>query len=276
MKNPDLLRSSKFPMWARFATICLMIGACLAACAPGGEDGTFSSVLAPLPAFPLEVVEVENGWAVEQKIIASESYFGHAAWEPTTSELYFIDQVSGELWALDASPEISRGPWGQKLVRIAALPSQPATTDDVLALSVQANRVHVLALGPAGDRLQVVRFDDQFFRWDTLLTHFDFPPVLVVDDLPFATTNPGGSMITAPDGSIIIGLGDGGESGKAQQPGEFAGHLLRFSPDGSIPADNPDPQSPIYASGLRNPTGLFLLPDGRIIVRDERPQGQEE
>jgi hypothetical protein len=47
------------------------------------------------------------------------------------------------------------------------------------------------------------------------------------------------------------------------------GTIQRYTPDGRIPADNPDPTSPVIATGLRNPYGLAVHPvDGSLFATD--------
>ena len=54
------------------------------------------------------------------------------------------------------------------------------------------------------------------------------------------------------------------------------GKILRLNPDGSIPADNPFPGSPVYAYGLRNPQGLAWQPGtGRLYATDNGPSSEK-
>lgn len=53
----------------------------------------------------------------------------------------------------------------------------------------------------------------------------------------------GGNLETTPDGNLFVSLGDGGPSGDPNRYGqdleELKGSILRLTPDGEIPADNP-------------------------------------
>ncbi|MFN0151348.1 MAG: PQQ-dependent sugar dehydrogenase [bacterium] len=73
-----------------------------------------------------------------------------------------------------------------------------------------------------------------------------------------------------PDGKLYIGVGDGFiDPGVAQDPNDLRGKVLRINPDGSIPADNPDPASRVFARGLRNPFGAAFRPGtGTLFVSD--------
>ena len=46
----------------------------------------------------------------------------------------------------------------------------------------------------------------------------------------------------------------------ARDPGQLPGSVLRYNIDGTIPADNPFPNSPVYAYGIRNGFGLAFHP----------------
>jgi glucose/arabinose dehydrogenase len=82
---------------------------------------------------------------------------------------------------------------------------------------------------------------------------------------PFSNHN-GGQLVFAPDGKLLIGMGDGGSGGDPQNHGQdrstLLGDLLRLDVDAgnpyAIPPDNPYAGSTqnrpeIWASGLRNP-----------------------
>ncbi len=83
-------------------------------------------------------------------------------------------------------------------------------------------------------------------------------------DQPYANHN-GGGMAFAPDGTLILGLGDGGSGGDPQGNGQSLqtrlGKLLRIDVDGgepyAIPPDNPFASQgglpEIWHYGLRNP-----------------------
>lgn len=57
------------------------------------------------------------------------------------------------------------------------------------------------------------------------------------------------------DGKLYVNVADGGEWEKAQDDNDLRGKILRMDLDGSIPWDNPNPGSFVYAKGFRNPFG---------------------
>ena len=79
---------------------------------------------------------------------------------------------------------------------------------------------------------------------------------------------PGGAMLTSGQRLLWIATGDQSLSGVAQIFNDPRGKLLRMQTDGSIPPDNPDPTSFIYARGLRDPRSILPRDDGEPIVAD--------
>lgn len=96
---------------------------------------------------------------------------------------------------------------------------------------------------------------------------------------PFSNHN-GGHVARAPDGTLYLGLGDGGAGGdpqgNAQDRSTLLGKLVRLDPDGAdvVPDDNPfvgvDGVRPeIFATGLRNPWRFAFDPDtGDLWIAD--------
>ncbi|WP_353185806.1 PQQ-dependent sugar dehydrogenase [Parapedobacter lycopersici] len=74
----------------------------------------------------------------------------------------------------------------------------------------------------------------------------------------------GARLVIAPDGMLMVATGDGAQHGNAQDVRVPHGKILRYRIDGSIPADNPIPGSPVWAWGLRNPQGLAYATDGQL------------
>jgi len=73
----------------------------------------------------------------------------------------------------------------------------------------------------------------------------------------------GGGMAFGADGKLYLAMGEQFNSSHSQDPSNPYGKLLRFNPDGSIPADNPWADDPlfhpaIFALGLRNPFRVCL------------------
>lgn len=76
-----------------------------------------------------------------------------------------------------------------------------------------------------------------------------------------ATSRISGVLGFAPDRTLLVALGDFLDADAAQDANVVYGKILRYNDDGSIPADNPQADSAVYALGFREPRGLAFDPD---------------
>lgn len=97
-------------------------------------------------------------------------------------------------------------------------------------------------------------------------------PEPVVTGIPHASIHNGGRIAFGPDGLLYVATGDAGVPELAQDPDSLAGKILRYTPDGGIPHDNPLEGSPVYALGLRNSQGLAWAGDGTFYATDFGPE----
>lgn len=93
----------------------------------------------------------------------------------------------------------------------------------------------------------------------------------------------GGRLLMLPDGSLLLGLGDGFNlREQAQDLGSHLGKIVRFHADGSVPDDNPfvgreDVLPEIYSYGHRNIQGLARDPvSGHVYAHEHGPRGGDE
>ena len=98
---------------------------------------------------------------------------------------------------------------------------------------------------------------------------------VLIDAIPGATFHDGGRLKIGPDGKLYIATGDATRSRLAQDLGSLAGKILRINLDGTVPDDNPFPDSPVYSYGHRNPQGLSWHPDsGTLYITEHGPTGE--
>lgn len=91
----------------------------------------------------------------------------------------------------------------------------------------------------------------------------------LLDQIPAANFHAGCRIKFGPDRKLYISTGDARQSNLAQDLSSLAGKILRLNADGSIPADNPFPQSPVYSYGHRNPQGFDWSPTYDVLVETE-------
>jgi aldose sugar dehydrogenase len=96
-----------------------------------------------------------------------------------------------------------------------------------------------------------------------------FDEKVLLDKIPGAANHDGGRLKFGPDGKLYITTGDSGNANLAQDLNSLAGKILRINRDGSIPDDNPFPNSPVFSYGHRNPQGLDWYATGEILVSSE-------
>ena len=82
--------------------------------------------------------------------------------------------------------------------------------------------------------------------------------------IPKARTHNGGRLAFGPDGMLYATTGDAQQTERAQDRRSLAGKILRLTPDGAVPADNPFADSYVYSLGHRNPQGLVFDRTGQL------------
>jgi len=86
----------------------------------------------------------------------------------------------------------------------------------------------------------------------------------VLSGIPRASIHNGGRIIFGPDEMLYIATGDAGEPDLGQDVTSLGGKVLRVTPDGDVPADNPISDSPVFTLGHRNVQGLVFDDAGRL------------
>jgi glucose/arabinose dehydrogenase len=84
---------------------------------------------------------------------------------------------------------------------------------------------------------------------------------ILLDNIPSANVHAGSRVRFGPDGKLYITTGDATQRNEAQNKDSLLGKILRINMDGSIPADNPAPGSPLWSYGHRNPQGIAWHPE---------------
>ncbi len=97
---------------------------------------------------------------------------------------------------------------------------------------------------------------------------------VLMDGVAANNNHNGGRVKFGPDGKLYWTTGDAQNTALAQNLSSLNGKILRLNPDGTIPADNPFADSPVYSYGHRNPQGLAWQPgSGRLYSTEHGPSG---
>lgn len=87
---------------------------------------------------------------------------------------------------------------------------------------------------------------------------------VILADIPGARYHDGGRIAFGPDGMLYATVGDATDGASAQDISTIAGSIIRLTPAGDIPADNPLADSYIYSYGHRNPQGITWNDGGQL------------
>ncbi len=98
---------------------------------------------------------------------------------------------------------------------------------------------------------------------------------VILDKIPGAEVHIGGRIAFGPDGMLYVGTGDLWVQPISQDLKSWAGKILRITPDGQIPNDNPFPGSPIYSYGHRVVQGLAWDPKTGVMFNSEHGSSGE-
>ena len=90
------------------------------------------------------------------------------------------------------------------------------------------------------------------------------PGQVILAGIAKAHTHDGGRIAFGPDGMLYATVGDAGVPDRAQDPASLNGKILRMSPIGAVPVDNPSPGSYVYSLGHRNPQGIAWDDDDQL------------
>lgn len=101
--------------------------------------------------------------------------------------------------------------------------------------------------------------------------------ILLSSDAGSAHMHSGGRIMFGPDGMLYVYIGDATTAAKAQQLRSPRGKILRLTPWGGIPDDNPINGSRVFAYGFRNSFGMAFDPGSRRIWEtDNGPECNDE
>ncbi len=189
-------------------------------------------------------------------------------------------------WSMDFAPDgrafVTERPGRIRTIRNGALDPQPWATLDVA--HVGEGGLLGLVVGPDFARTKFVyvyhTYQQDGKLWNRVLRMVERSgrgqvDRVLLDRIPGAQVHDGGRIKFGPDGKLYITTGDSRQPSLAQDRTSLAGKILRINPDGTIPSDNPFPNSVVYSFGNRNGQGIAWHPDTKTMFESEHgPPGE--
>lgn len=99
---------------------------------------------------------------------------------------------------------------------------------------------------------------------------------VLLDGIPGHPLYNGGRVAFGRDGMLYVTTGWTEDRALPQDLNSLAGKILRLTPDGKVPADNPFDGSPVWSYGHRNPQGLAWDAEGRLFAAEHGQAGNDE
>lgn len=210
-----------------------------------------------------------------------------------TSEFpYEIEIIAENLnvpWAIAISDEnalyFTERPGTIRVIKNGKLIPQPVFTFADSFVSEGENGLLGIALDPNFTRnrfiyaLHTYKENNQYYNRVVRLHEYNNRAIIdniIIDKIPASINHSGGRIKIGPDQKLYITTGDADQPELAQDPNSLAGKILRIELDGSIPADNPIPHSPVYSLGFRNPQGITWDANNVIYATDHGPIAHDE
>src|SRR5262249_39250378 len=96
----------------------------------------------------------------------------------------------------------------------------------------------------------------------------------IFDGIQVGPIHDGGRIHFGPDGMLYVSTGNALQIQTSQDTNSVNGKILRLTPDGGIPADNPEPGKPWFLMGLRNSEAFDWIDSETLIAADHGPTGE--
>ena len=101
-------------------------------------------------------------------------------------------------------------------------------------------------------------------------------PRVILAGIPRGTFHNGGRLAFGPDGMLYASTGDTTNGSFSQDLASLGGKVLRMTPTGARPRDNPFPRSLVWTLGHRNVQGLAFDGQGRLYATEFGQQTVDE
>ncbi len=156
--------------------------------------------------------------------------------------------------------EVSAGGEVREVAEIAGIVAQGE--GGLLGIAVHRGRLYAYSTGADGNRIERYRLTGEAGA-----LALDEPEI-VIDGIDAGATHNGGRIAFGPDGLLYATVGDAGDRPSAQDLESLNGKILRMTPDGDVPRDNPFAGSLVFSYGHRNPQGLAWDAEGTMYASE--------
>jgi glucose/arabinose dehydrogenase len=241
----------------------VVLAASASACRKSQAQGTAS---------PEDCVLVEDGWGADGTVPFAVEVVAEG-----------LEVPWGIAWLPGGDALVTERPGRVRLLRGGALQPTPVATVRITRaaegglLGIAAHpdfathrQFYLYVTTDAGGR-----DENRVERWtlseDRTTATFDR---VIFGGIPSATYHDGGRLRFGPDGMLYVGTGDARDPDRSQDVKDPAGKLLRLTPEGQVPQDNPFPGLPAYLTGLRNLQGWDWKDATTLYVTDHGPSGE--
>jgi glucose/arabinose dehydrogenase len=165
-------------------------------------------------------------------------------------EALVTERDSGRLLSVDASGDVEE---------LQSLPAGGVGEGGLLGLALSPDYERdglMYAYYSTGTDNRVVRFRE------------GEEPEPVLTGIPVNSFHNGGRLAFGPDGNLYVGTGDAGDRPSSQNTNSLAGKILRLTPEGEVPEDNPFSGNLLYSYGHRNVQGLAWDANGQLYASE--------
>ncbi len=111
------------------------------------------------------------------------------------------------------------------------------------------------------------------YNWDGIKLNNE---TILLNNIDGGNIHNGSRLLVTRDRKLLMTTGETGSGNLSQSKTNLNGKILRLNLDGSIPKDNPFPNSHIWSFGHRNPQGLCLGRDTLIYSSEHGAQQSDE
>lgn len=245
---------------------CTLLLASLVACGGDADDPAATGATGPstVPSPPAETTspdasETEDGAGVEGGRLVEPQVTGDVATDLNSPwDIAFLPDETALVSQRDAGSIVRVGEGGE-VTEVGEVPGVVAGGEGgLLGLAVSPDfgtdqLVYAYHTSSSDNRVVRMTYDGSALG----------EPEVVLEGIERNTIHNGGRMTFGPDGMLYVGVGDAGDPASSQDTDTLNGKILRLTPDGDVPPDNPFGNL-VWSYGHRNVQGLGFDDEGRL------------